>query len=239
MSYEKLDKIITSRARHVCASMQDVDARDCHVDTKYWIAGGCLTGTVNDIDIFPAGTSLEDSPFSKLPLLSQTKNAGTFKHNPTIQFCKYRKPSLIELVNSFDFAHIQVGAVVRITKAYADAEHPAWWTVDSVYYTDDFVEANAGRTTWFTGSEYPLSSLIRLGKYYKREIMPKTAYMCAVIDCMAAITKRGFKDYADFKDQLDAVDLGLLPEEMRDLGTGGIMDLYRALTKDMGKDLSL
>jgi hypothetical protein len=212
--------------------MQDVHALDCHVDTTYWIAGGCLTGTVNDIDIFPAGTDLESSPFSKLPLLSQTKNAGTFKHTPTIQFCKYKKQSITELVNSFDFAHIQVGAVVRITKSYADAELPTWWYVDSVYYTDAFVEANAGHTTWFTGSDYPLSSLIRLGKYYKRDIMPKSAHMVAVLDCMAAITKRGFKDFADFKDQLDAVDLGLLPEELRAVGNSSVIDLYNALTKE-------
>lgn len=41
---------------------------------------------------------------------------------------------------------------------------------------------------------------------------------------MADIVGRGFKDYQDFKNQLDAIDLGLVPENQNELSDSGLSD---------------
>ena len=80
--------------------------------------------------------------------------------------------------------------------------------VKQVYFSKNWVSAQLTRSTWFVGSEYPLSSLVRLMKYYARGNFERSTAISSVLAVVLAILKRGFKDYDDFKDQLDAVDLG-------------------------------
>ena len=150
MDYDILNKIIGGRAKTIGKMLKDINTGKEHVGKSIWIAGGCLTGTINDIDVFPVPNSFNknDNPFLYLPVLSKTKNATTFDYDPIIQFCNYIQPSIQELVQSFDFAHIQVGAEIAITIQYEDAERPTRWEVREIYFTDAFVEANAGKTTW-------------------------------------------------------------------------------------------
>lgn len=87
---------------------------------------------------------------------------------------------------------------------------PAW---DIAWY-DAWVEYRITRQSTYTGSEYPLSSLIRLNKYVKRDIIKGKSYTIEVLKILNDIIKRGYTDYRDFKNQLDAVDLLLLePKE--------------------------
>ena len=67
------------------------------------------------------------------------------------------------------------------------------------------------------GSKYPLSSMLRAGKYYKRGLMTRNQYMHCVVRALAATIKRGFIDIPDFKDQLDAIDLQLVEEDALEL----------------------
>ena len=55
-------------------------------------------------------------------------------------------------------------------------------------------------------------------------------YYTAVINILANIIQRGFKDYDDFKDQLDAVDLGLLEEDYKD-AKEDFLKLFEMLNK--------
>jgi len=182
------------------------------------LAGGALCGDkVHDFDIYPskANPYIRDEIERKLTdktkpvgadIVAVTKNALTvlLEGGQTVQFCSYMKQSLTELVKSFDFAHIQVGILFQ-----GDNRPPQ---IDSVFYTDDFVAANVTRCTHYTGSEYPTSSIIRALKYYKRGKMNRSAAVRSVVHALADMVNRGFADYNDFKDQLDAIDLGLLPE---------------------------
>jgi hypothetical protein len=142
----------------------------------------------------------------KYKLLAKTRNAVTVKllaKDQVVQFCSYQKPSLTELVKSFDFSHIQVG--IEFT---GDKEPPH---ADAVYYTDDFVLANVKRRTVYTGSEYPLSSLVRLFKYAKRDKLTRIGVAQAVMKILTDVLERGYENYDDFKSQIDAVDL-VLPD---------------------------
>ncbi len=197
----------------------------------FMVAGGFLIKDSRDIDIFfdskadykeAKGYVEEDD---NITILSTTKNAVTFRvaGNP-VQFCSYVKGSLKELVESFDYAHCQIGAWCS-TENFSDPD---------IYFTDAFIQAMTFQSTYYTGSDYPLSSLIRMFKYHKREMFSGASHIIECIKVFNSIVERGFEDYDDFKDQLDAVDLGLLPDELNQINDGGecLKELYDLLTRE-------
>lgn len=190
---------------------------------KVYIAGNCLNrSNPNDIDLFPVNR-MDFLRYESDHVLSRTPNAITVREDGVIiQLCDYHWPSLKELVDSFDFAHIQIGAKIDIRHSI----------VEEIYYSNNWVLAHQIESTWFTGSAFPLSSLIRSNKYIQREDFAGKSYIPSILDIITAIVTRGFKDYQDFKNQLDAVDLGLLPEDMNDANRDNLMKLFEALRRD-------
>ena len=195
---------------------------------SYYVAGNsCNAATPHDFDIYPSGGHIFDFDGIKSRIESvggyvviETRNALTVNINgKVIQFCNYRKPDLVSLINSFDFAHIQIGVAVDIKWRPGDFEDDRggydYSTVSYVEFTDDWRKAHLLETTWYTGSEYPLSSLLRTTKYFQRGAYAnKHEYKKDILNILNDIISRGYKDYKDYKDQLAAVDLLLLePEE--------------------------
>lgn len=209
-----LSEVLHSRVRH-CVSRAFP-----HLSKgEYFIAGSAIaTREIADIDVYPVGDAPFNVPTEKV--LAATKNATTVAGDPPIQFCRYKHATLGELLASFDFAHVQAGA------------HVCDGIVQQVQWTADFVAANACRTSQFTGSEYPLSSAIRLLKYHKRGELTKHSSIRAMLDIVYAVVKRGFKDYDDFKDQLDAVDLGMTPEDMDEVSKARLLELFELLRRN-------
>ena len=214
MNTEDLRRILTERAAKCIRLAQP------HLDSgEYFLAGSSIsTPEINDIDIYPAG----DKPFvipSAHRIDTKSLNSVTVRNdpNPPLQFCRYQKPTLQALITSFDFSHVQTGAHIR------DGQ------VINVQWTDSFVFAGAARTTKFEGSDYPLASAIRLLKYHKRGEMARQTAMVSMLEIVEAIVSRGFKDYDDFKDQLDAVDLGLVPEDVEAIEQAGLVRLFERL----------
>lgn len=190
---------------------------------RFFFAGGCLASDdISDIDVFPMAS--EPCVWKNKPKpVSSTRNAETFIVEPwPIQICHYIHPTLESLVDSFDFAHVQVGAEIE---CHGEGDY----SVIKIYFTDAFVVANAAGTTWFCGSKYPLSSLMRAEKYAKRGKLKRSVYVRTVLDILREVVKRGFESYDDFKDQLDAVDLGMLPEETEEVERAKLMELYELL----------
>jgi len=191
------------------------------VSGNYFIAGNSLNRKkFSDIDIFPKGDNIISVACDNI--IVKTKNATTYKNNDIIlQVCDYRHLSLESLVNSFDFAHVQIGAEVKNI------------VLTDVYFTENFKKYKIIEDSTFIDTEYPLSSLIRLGKYYKKNEITKGSYIYSCLTILSAIIKRGFIDYVDFKGQLDAVDLGLLPEQLSDVKHVNIKELFELLRKDV------
>jgi chromosomal replication initiation ATPase DnaA len=52
------------------------------------------------------------------------------------------------------------------------------------------------------------------------------------------IIERGFKGYEDFKDQLDAIDLGMVPDDIEQLQTKEGTDMLRNLFKLLAKEIN-
>ena len=189
----------------------------------YFVAGNsCNASAPHDFDVYPWG---DDFDFSEIKsriesvggyVIIETRNALTVNiGGKIIQFCNYNKHDLISLVESFDFAHIQVGVAVSIEWRPGDRGGYECSTIKYVEYTDNWQRAHMLETTWYTGSDYPLSSLLRTVKYYQRGAYAnKFEYKKDIINILNNIISRGYEDYEDYKDQLAAVDLLLLePEE--------------------------
>ena len=208
--------------------------------TEFYVGGNSLNKEVpNDIDIFPSnGKYFNASLADKLgTVVASTTNAFTVKVNISrmfghhqidrvgeiigedktvvVQLCNYIHDSLTELVDSFDFSHIQIGAKVK------DGD------VTEIYYSKAYVNSKLCQTTEYTGSEYPTSSLIRSYKYAKRGDFAGNSHVISVFKILNDIFQRSFDDYDDFKDQLDAVDLGLVvtPSKTNDY----LLDFYNVL----------
>ena len=186
------------------------------------VAGGCLAGgEVNDIDIYPVGRPVFDRSEIEGNLDSinatcvyESKNALSIKlaDGTKLQFCDYHKDSLLGLISSFDFWHTQCGILYEHKEKFdGGIDNPS---VKEIAYTDEWLKFKLTGETHFTSSEFPISSLIRLGKYIKREMFHGRSYIPDVLKIVNNIVNRGFKDYSDFKHQLRAVDLmNLEPEE--------------------------
>jgi hypothetical protein len=125
-----------------------------------------------------------------------------------VQFCSYIKSSLLDLIESFDFAHIQIGIFVHNEW---DCEYK-YSQIEEIQTTCAWEESQLLNTTWYTHSEYPLSSLLRCVKYAQRGDFAGKSWKVSMMDIVSDIVERGYKNYDDFKDQISAIDLALLDE---------------------------
>lgn len=195
---------------------------------RFCIAGGCFGKEINDIDIFPLKdeNELTSKNFDgKAELIVQTPNSKTYKVNDQIiQLCNYSHETLENLVDSFDFAHTQCGVEVSL-------HQNGNYKVEKIYITDECILAWALQKTWFIGSEYPFSSLIRASKYHQRGLLTKHEFLQTNLKIIIEIVKRGFRDQNDLKDQLDSIDLGYVITDSQEFNTNALLTL-RGLKDD-------
>ena len=195
-------------------------------ESPFILAGGAVCGDkVSDFDLyavkgheFDLGAIELKAEGLDVETLARTRNALTVElpNRQVVQFCRYCRPSLEELVKSFDFTHIQAGITFP---GYGDGPNSG-----DAYCTEGFIAAALTRSTEYVASEYPFSSIVRAGKYLSRGRLTRVGAAKAVAKALADFLRRGFRDYADFKDQLDAIDLSL--EECKEAS-----ELYEAVRK--------
>lgn len=242
MDAEKTTEIISSTLQKRISSRANLLFLKLCVSSlseKIWIAGNSLNaGECHDIDVFfpkegygLGGWNSEEidlnglekciedynSEFSEkmgeCKILHTSQNAITAEFKGVkYQFCKYQKETLEELVNSFDYAHIQIGCVVDFEED-GEENQPR---VDEVYYTDAYLEALLTHRTWYVGSDYPLGSLFRAEKYKRYGEMHGSEYKKSVVKALTDLIRRGYRDYQDFKDSIGAIDLLLFDRSTSD-----------------------
>lgn len=191
------------------------------VGHRYTVAGGAiLAPEPHDYDIYATNQNepldldaIQDKAEAcGWKKVCMTRNALTLRDpkGRIFQFCTYAKCDTSELVRTFDFAHCQAGIDVQ----YTSGDKPFC----IFHCTSAFMQAMMLQKTFFVGSEYPLSSLIRLVKYAKRGFYPvRREYVADMLRILKSVIDRGFVDYVDFKDQMDAIDLNYEGEEVSDL----------------------
>ncbi len=219
----------------------------------YFVAGNsCNAAAPHDFDIYPWGNDFDFKEIkSRIEsvggyVVIETRNALTVNiAGKIIQFCNYNKCDLVSLIESFDFAHIQIGIAVRIKWRPGNGEDRGGYGhsyIEYVEYTDNWQRAHMLETTWYTGSQYPLSSLLRTTKYFQRGCYAKKhGYKKDILNILNDIIGRGYKDYEDYKDQLAAVDLLLLEPEEKEAAwnlylTCGYRGLVNVFTGDESED---
>ena len=210
--YKRLEKVHFTNARILETSTD-------YSEGSYYIAGNsCNVDAPHDIDIYPVNMSKFNFKAGSLEkfcnkndckVICKTANAVTIKTpNGVLQFCNYVKHSLEDLVESFDFAHIKIGVRVGY-----ELDNFNDMSIDTVYLSKDWLAAKLDESSFYAEPDvqtgYPLSSLLRINKYIARGNF-KGSYKAEVLKILIAFLHRGFIDYADFKDQLAAVDLLLL-----------------------------
>ena len=91
----EITETIKRRAGYILKELKPLVKHDYVEKCCFYIGGGCLNGKINDVDIFP---SLDTSFYcfkSNLEIISETRNAITYKHNLwPVQTCKYKKESV-------------------------------------------------------------------------------------------------------------------------------------------------
>lgn len=170
------------------------------------LAGGGLLSDFDDLDLFADSSDSENSEAFRLAISAIKFNtfnaASTTINGIKVQLCKYKKDSLKSLVDSFDFAHCQIGVKLSISKN-------GNITANESYISDNFKEAMIQQTTWYVGSEYPIASLIRLFKIKDKIKISRVDLAGNTIKILNDIYTLKLLSYEDFKNQLDAVDLNL------------------------------
>ena len=201
------------------------------LDTQdFIVAGNSLNkAKPNDFDIYGFEASINFSyirdrvdEYDWCRIICETQNALTVEVNKNIlQFCKYLKRDVQKLIESFDFSHCQVAVHIHMIDNDTYSIEP--------YYTEDWLYSKSIESSFYTVSEYPLSSLMRARKYAERGMFTGNSYMFEVLKILTDIIERGFENYYDFKDQLDAIDLQLLKDDSdNDVGYDVAMNLYNA-----------
>lgn len=165
----------------------------------FMLAGGALTkdDSPKDFDIYGVGRAIQvaDLKWRVGPLLSKSSNAITAEvEGQVVQFCSYCKETPQKTIEAFDFAHCQAGAVFD-----GNGE------LKEVVATDAFWVSEEVGATWYTGSEYPLSSLMRCMKFHKRGLFRDNAHKVSALRILLDIVRRGFRDEGDFLDQCASV----------------------------------
>lgn len=211
MNKTKIDECVKARSRR--APLDEI-AKLIKNSSFFYLAGSCLNkDEPNDFDVFPFDVAFDFNDITKkseennFSVLNETANALTVKiEDKIIQFCNYKKDSLKELVGSFDFSNCQVG--IKISKVGLTTSIVGLTTsIEEVFYTEEWLECWITGEAVYTGSEYPLSSLVRAAKYLQRGLIPKKNYRLIILEILDDLLKRGFKNYDDYKDQLVSIDL--------------------------------
>ena len=258
-----LDEALESRVK----SRVDLYAVLWQLGLEYYhIAGNCLNiDKPNDIDIFPCSSHEYKRLIGSIENLSRSeegdwlaasvvgvelknksggvvftvkhisRNAISLLHHSGMmyQVCNYPYEDCSELVDSFDYSHVQVG----VTVSFQDCDDSPFPFELEPTYTDAYTKYIITNKVEYTGSQYPLGSLLRSMKYFERgNIRNRREYKRILLKCLADIVSRGYENYEDFKDQLEAVDLINCEEEIG-VSHPELMDIYKNLVKKDNREI--
>lgn len=216
-----VNTILTNRALRLAHPEEVAEI----VGGDFILAGGALSSDEfpKDFDIFCSSRmdtrEIRNRIVRKSPqwvTLRETGNAVTAKHcGQIVQFCKYQAQSAEELISAFDFSHCQAAAIFGRDGSLSK-------TVSTGAF-DSYLRYGQ---TKYTGSHYPLSSLMRCAKFISRGLIETDReWKPLICDILTDIVARGFEDEEDFKDQCTSIS-----ESFRDMNNDA-WSLFELLRK--------
>jgi len=204
---------------------------------RFYIAGGALLKEEpNDYDLFPItennfkiGWDKEKESMYKV---WETVNSVSFLiNNVKIQACKFHNKSLEELVERFDFTHCKVGAEIERQNIATPSGKRIAYVIKDLYISQDHLRYRLLGYSEYCGvqpNDYPLSSLLRVFKYYKRGYI-RSSYD-VIFKILEAFLERGYDSQLDFERQLRGIDLSPEDAEQIDENRQALMHIYYLLT---------
>lgn len=171
-----------------------------HGVTRFIVAGGALlAGDVADIDVFPSPLELKEFNQGLRYLTSDETPVVELPSTPVVQLCNEEVHSLKSLVDSFDFAHCQVGVEVRVNEVQDpddsdfDPKAPTF-TVMQTYLSPHFMAAMMTGGTYYVQGKWPLRSLARVPKVAAKLGLSKTEAQALAYQVVKHIAKMGMEE---------------------------------------------
>jgi hypothetical protein len=209
---------------------------------RFYIAGGALLPPEpDDYDLFPVHKKDFNKffiskngrrKFTELKVGWETPNAVTYKVGDIkIQLCKFWNESLMKTVGRFDFTHCKLGVEFERRYMGRKDEPIPIFVVKDLYVSEDFIRYKILGYSEYTGiqeGDYPLSSLLRVFKYIKKEYI-RSSYD-VVFKILEAILVRGYKDQDDFMKQLAGIDVGIDEAQQLEDNAKILQHIYFLLT---------
>lgn len=236
MVYEEVKRRITRRINDNAKAFIKLGVK------QFYVCGGALLPEEpNDYDLFP----IDEDDFNEKwwrTLLNkdfmtwETPNATSFKIDGVkIQLCKFWNDSLINTVERFDFTHCKLGA--EFHRAEYKGKKVDRFECTDVYVSDDFIRFRILGYSEYTGAhenDYPLSSLLRVFKYYKRGYI-RSSYD-VIFQILESFLERGYENPLDFGQQLAGIDIGQEESEGITDNMKTLMHIFFLLTGDVIED---
>lgn len=186
---------LTALAKNYYAEVKELFTQ--HEVSDFYLAGGCFKSLQFqkdcDLDFFiPVG--------KKWPSFEgeyRSRNARSILvDGRLVQLCNYSHLNLKALVDSFDFNYCRCGVYMQ------------GGSVKEVCFTEDYLFWLLSNKISYHGTAYPVSSLVRLAKIYKKNLLTNREFRDLLLTVLYDVAERGFKDHDDLRDQMDSIDLG-------------------------------
>ena len=189
MKAKQIEKLLAGVVDHFLKSISDSTIVKVIKENSY-ITGGCIPSMlmgefVNDYDIYFYNT--EDAEKVKKYFENQhTKNADSKFHVKLITENSVNLSDKIQLIIKF------VGDPMFVIEKFDWQHIKSWYSckAEKLHLTSDVYQLICEKELIYTGSEYPLSSMMRLKKYIKKGWSVSNATMLHIaLDMVASFNK--------------------------------------------------
>lgn len=209
MKAKQIEKLLTGVMNNFLDSINDPEIKTIIKENAY-ITGGCIPSMlidefVNDYDIYfyiKEDTEKVKNYFEN----SHTKNKDDKFHVKLITENAINLFDKIQLITKF------VGTPEEVTHKFDWQHIKSWYSCkeEKLYLTPDVYQLVVEKELIYTGSDYPLSSLMRLKKYIKKGWnVSNTTILHIALDIVASFNKmeaeRQFEQAKYGREQLEKI----------------------------------
>jgi len=212
MKAKSIEKLLTGVMKNFLETITD-DKVTKILKEKSYITGGCIPSMlmdefVNDYDIYLYYT--EDANIVRKYFESKRKNSGTCISEKQVKYeIKLITDNAINLSDKIQIITKFVGDPVFVTERFDWQHIKSWYDCNTckLHLTSDVYQLVCEKELIYTGSDYPLSSLMRLKKYIKKGWnVSNSTILHIALDFVASINKmeakRQFEQAKHGMDQL-------------------------------------
>jgi len=224
-----VESVIRRRAEAIVGRCRRLLDLVCPINVSVsvlWLAGSSLSDPekASDFDFFVGEDILLCLEGLERTDALQTDNAWSVdwegRSYQFIEHSRHDARTLEELIESFDFSHVQAGAEIIRGK------------VSKVYVSDLFVSDRAAGTSTYRSEKTPISSLFRLMKYHRRGDIPTFDARRMIVQMVCAAIRHPPASVEEARRQLSGLD----PTAEEQEGMGQLAEMLFAAYCESARD---